>query len=309
MKNKKKIWSRICIGLLVVIVLIIGGIAWTIHSNLSKVEKVEIDKENLSINKEDLAKYENSEEIINIALFGVDTVEGESGRTDSIMILTLDTVHKKIKLTSIMRDSYVNIEGYGMDKINHAYAYGKAQLSLKTINQNYGLDVDKYALVNFNSLSKIVDILGGVELEITDEEVAHINGIDSAGVYTLNGAQALAYSRIRYASGGDYVRTERQRNVINALFNKGITMPATSYLSILNEVLPYIQTNMSATEIISLATNTLGLITNPTIEQARLPLDGYSEGSTINGIYYLTFDREYTKEKFMNYIFNDISME
>ena len=320
----KKIWRKAIIGLIAILILIVGGIAWTINSTLNKLDKEDIDESKLLINQEELNNYENSEEIINIALFGVDSEDGSSGRTDSIMILTLDTVHKKIKVTSIMRDSYVNIDNYGMDKINHAYAYGKAELAISTINQNFGMDIQDYALVNFTSLPAIVNALGGIDLEIAEDEVQYMNEyidninylegtssphITTAGVHHLDGVQSLAYARVRYTDGGDYMRTERHRIILNALFEKIKKIPATEYLSTLNTLLPYIKTSLSSSEILSLTTNILNIISNPELQMSRLPLDGHCEGIMLNGVYYLSFDREYTKQKFMDYIFNDIDME
>ena len=226
--------------------------------------------------------------IKNIALFGLDSTDGETGRSDAIMIATVDPIHNKVKLTSIMRDSYVYIDGYGNDKINHAYAYGGPELSIKTINENFGLNIEDFVSVNFSSLPVIINILGGVDIEITEEELQYINdyindinnrdgtaspNITYAGVQHLDGTQALAYSRIRYTSGGDYKRTERQRTVLEALFNKLTSASVSSYNSLLNKVLPYVQTNLNTGDILSLGTNVLGIGNN--LEQDRFPRDGY----------------------------------
>lgn len=305
-KTKKRIWLRALITILVLVVFI-GSMGFAyIHNKVNKMEKVEVNKEDLGIDKEEINEtYAKAESIKNIALFGVDAPEGENGRSDSIMIATIDPVHKKLKLTSIMRDSYVNIPGRGLDKINHAYAFGGPQLAIKTINENFGLNITDFMTVNFSSLPIIIDSLGGVEINITEEEVSHIPGIDYAGTYNLTGEQALAYSRIRYAEGGDYKRTERQRTVLDGLFKKAMSMPVTSYAGILNDVLPYIQTNMSSTTILSLGTKVFSSYDGE-LQQQRFPLDGYCEGEMIDGIYYLTFDAETTKTQFRDYIFEDV---
>lgn len=303
-KKKKRIWPKVLISILVVIAIIFSGGYFYIHNKLSKMNKVEIDKADLGISQDISTNYNNTDKIKNIALFGVDAPDGESGRSDSIMIATIDPVHKKLKLTSIMRDSYVNIPDRGLDKINHAYAFGGPQLAIKTINENFGLNIEDYMTVNFSSLPIIIDALGGVDITITDEEVSHIPGISSAGTYTLTGDQALAYSRIRYAEGGDYKRTERQRTVLEGLFAKALSMPASSYVSILDTVLPYVQTNMSSSTILSIGTKALTSFEGQ-LEQQRFPLDGYCEGEMIDGVYYLTFDAETTKQQFMDYIFKD----
>lgn len=220
------------------------------------------------------------------------------------MILTLDSVHNKIKLTSIMRDSYVNIDGYGMDKINHAYAFGGTELALKTLNENFNLNISEVMVVNFSSLVNIIDKIGGVNINITEEEVPHISEISSTGEQLLNGSQALAYSRIRYATGGDYKRTERQRTVINAIFNKLKNTPLTQYPQLVNEFLPYIQTNISKSALLGLGTEFSGLAMKG-LEQDRFPRDEQGEGQMMNGTYYLTFDIENVKASMKDYIFND----
>lgn len=295
--------GSLIVGSILICILLIG--AFTIYRTLGKMKQVSVDTSDLSINYEEIQEFENHEEIINIALFGIDSEDGVAGRSDAIMVATIDPIHNKLKLTSIMRDSYVNIPDRGMDKINHAYAFGGPQLAIKTINENFGLDITDYMSVNFTSLPVIIDILGGVEINITDEEVPHIPGVASAGTYTLNGDQALSYSRIRYASGGDYVRTERQRTVLNALFNKASTLSVTALPGLLNEVLPHVQTSMNTSDILALGTKALGAISNG-LAQDRFPRDGYCEGTMIDGIYYLAFDQATAKEQMMNYIFDDV---
>lgn len=318
-KKKKSIGFKILITILCILIAFIVISVGYILGVINKVDNVDIDKDNLGIVEDEIKNYDNVSKIKNIALFGIDAVDGEAGRSDSIMIATIDQAHNKIKLTSIMRDSYVNIDGYGMDKINHAYAYGGPELAIKTLNQNFGLNIENFASVNFSSLPKVIDILGGIELDITSEELPYINNyisdidnkdgtkttpITSAGIQHVNGAQALSYARIRYTSGGDYERTQRHRTVLSAVFNKLYSAPISSYNSLLNEILPYVQTNLTATEILSLGTNVLSVSSQ--LEQDRFPRDGYSEGAMIDGVYYLTFDIETTKNQLKDYIFNDI---
>ncbi|MBS5885598.1 MAG: LCP family protein [Clostridium sp.] len=318
-KKKKSLGFKIFIGFLcfILTIAIVGGGYFI--GLLNKMDNVELNKDNLGIVEDEFKEYDNVNKIKNIALFGVDATDGESGRSDSIIIATVDPVHNKIKLTSIMRDSYVSIDGHGDDKINHAYAYGGPELAIKTINENFGMNIEDFVSVNFSSLPIIINILGGVDLEITQDELEYINSyindinakdgtnsphITFAGVQHLDGTQALAYSRIRYTDGGDYKRTERQRTVLAALFSKLTSASMGSYNSLLNEVLPYVQTNLTSTEILSLGTKVLGIGNN--LEQDRFPRDGYGEGAMINGVYYLTFDRETIKSQMRDYIFNDV---
>lgn len=318
-KKKKSLGFKIFISFLCILLAIVAVGGGYVIGLINKMDNVELNKDNLGIVEEDLKEYDNVNKIKNIALFGLDSTDGETGRSDAIMIATVDPVHNKVKLTSIMRDSYVYIDGYGNDKINHAYAYGGPELSIKTINENFGLNIEEFVSVNFSSLPVIINILGGVDIEITEEELQYINdyindinnrdgtaspNITYAGVQHLDGTQALAYSRIRYTSGGDYKRTERQRTVLEALFNKLTSASVSSYNSLLNKVLPYVQTNLNTGDILSLGTNVLGIGNN--LEQDRFPRDGYCEGAMIDGVYYLTFDIETAKQQMRDYIFNDI---
>lgn len=318
-KKKKSLGFKIFIGFLCVIlaIAVVGG--GYVIGLLNKMDNIKLNKDNLGIVEDEFKEYENVNKIKNIALFGIDATDGETGRSDSIMIATLDPVHNKLKITSIMRDSYVYIDGHGQDKINHAYAFGGPELAIKTLNENFGLNIEDFVSVNFSSLPTIINILGGIDIEITQEELEYINSyiddinakdgtysphISYAGVQHLDGTQALAYSRIRYTSGGDYERTQRHRTVLNALFNKLTSTSVTSYNSLLNEVLPYVQTNLNAGDILSLGTKVLGIGNN--LEQDRFPRDGYGEGTMIDGVYYLTFDKEATVKQMRDYIFNDV---
>jgi polyisoprenyl-teichoic acid--peptidoglycan teichoic acid transferase len=301
-KNKKVVlWT---LGVVLFLLLgLIGGGYWYANNMLNKVEKVEINtnSEELGIKPE---VEERSKEIRNIALFGIDAPEGDVGRSDSIMILTLDSVHNKLKLTSIMRDSYVNIPGRGLDKINHAYAFGGPELAVRTLNENFDLNIKEFMAVDFTSLPTIIDKLGGVTINIIPEEISHIPGITSAGNQVLNGKQALAYSRIRYASGGDYKRTERQRTVVDAIFNKVKDTTLTEYPALVSEFLPFVKTNMSPNEILTLGKDFSGLISSG-LAQERFPRDNQGEGQMIDGVYYLTFDRDLVRSSVHNYIFED----
>ena len=302
MTNGKKITIWILGVILVVILGAVGGVYFYGNYLFNKLEKVEIDKDNIGITEEveeKLSQYSDS--IINIALFGVDAVDGE------------------VKLTSIMRDSYVAIDGHGNDKLNHAYAFGGPQLAIKTLNENFDLNIEDFASVNFETLPKIIDKIGGIELDIDEEELEYVNGyiahlnningtsepaIESTGVQHVSGTQALAYCRIRYTSGGDYKRTERHREVLTEIFKKIETMPVTSYPSLLLDILPMVNTSLTYNEILDLGTEVLK-VGNSSMELERFPLDDYCEGKMIGGIYYLTFDKATTVDQLHSYIFED----
>lgn len=304
-KNKHKYLKYIILSIVLVLLLALGGVYFYINSKFSKVQKVEVNKNNLSIDK---TQVEEEKHIKNIALFGIDAPKGKAGRSDAIMILTLDEEHKVMKLTSIMRDSYVDIPGHGDDKINHAYAFGGPELAMKTLNENFKVNVEDFMAVNFTSLPEIIDKLGGVKINIIPEEIHHIPGITSPGEQVLNGEQALAYSRIRYATGGDYKRTERQRVVLEALFEKLKSTPTKEYPSLIDDFLPYIETNMSSIDMIKLATDAAPLVKG-NLETARFPLDGYCDGKMINGVWYLVYDRQATLNQIQEYIYDNKSLD
>lgn len=303
-RKKKPLAFKIIMSLLVILLVLITIGLSSVYSMLGKIDTVKIHSENLGINHDEISTYQNIENIKNIALFGIDSTNDSTGRSDAILILTIDNNNNKLKLTSIMRDSYVNIPNHGMDKLNHAYAFGGAELAIQTLNNNFGLNIEDFVSVNFSSLPQIINLLGGVQINITEEEVNHIPTINAPGLYNLTGEEALYYSMIRYASGGDYVRTDRQRTVLNCLFSKLSQVPISSYPQILSEVLPYLKTSMSSTEILSLSSKATSVISNGLI-QSRFPKDDYSEGSMIDGIYYLTFNIQDTKKQIMDYIYND----
>ncbi|MGU9085317.1 LCP family protein [Clostridium perfringens] len=307
-KNSKIKNSKIKYIILLLILVILGLVGvgtYYINSKINKVQKVEINKENLSINEK---KVKEEKHIKNIALFGIDAPKGKAGRSDAIMILTLDEEHKVMKLTSIMRDSYVDIPGHGDDKITHAYAFGGPELAMKTLNENFNVNVEDFMAVNFTSLPEIIDKLGGVKINIIQEEIHHISGITSPGEQVLNGEQALAYSRIRYATGGDYKRTERQRVVLEAVFEKLKSTPTKEYTSLIDDFLPYIETNMSSMDMIKLATDAAPLVKG-NLETARFPLDGYCDGKMINGVWYLVYDRQATLNQIQEYIYDNKNLD
>lgn len=331
-KTKKKsrwkrlsTWKKVLIILIsLLLVLLVGGYTY-VYTTLNKVNNVELDTTDLDIHSNtDI----DTTDIKNIAIFGIDSSDGQIGRSDSIMILTIDEQHNKLKVSSIIRDSYVEIPGRsGKDKINHAYAFGSASgdanggptLAIKTLNKNFNLNIQDFVSVNFSSLPKLIDSVGGVQVNITREELKYINSyiaeintenktnspsISSTGTQQIDGTQALAYSRIRYTSGGDFERSQRQRTVLTALFNKFKGTSATSYPSLLSSLLPLVDTNLGPTDMLSLAMKVSSLPVSE-LTQDRFPRDGYGEGQMINGIYYYVFNTEETAKQITDFIFLD----
>ncbi len=306
-KNKKdrtsrQVFRKVFFISLIVFTIMGCGFLY-VYNMLDKMNTVDIPKTNEELGiKEEFDKNDN---IINIALFGVDKRGAGTGRSDSIMIATLDKEHGKIKLTSLLRDLYVEIPGRGMDKLNHAYAYGGPELTIKTINHNFNMNIRDFATVDFDSFEKIIDILGGIEIDIQPNEVRHVPG-SVAGKQVLDGKQALAYSRIRKV-GTDYARTERQRTVMEGLIRKGISAGITKYPGLLNAVLPYVDTSLTKAETLSLGTSALtsGI---KDIEQFRIPVDGHAKSQMINGVSYEVPDTLEDNVEFLHkFIYEDES--
>lgn len=263
------------------------GLALIYGSQLfEKVKNIDISKEDTELGiKEEVVETEISD-ISNILLFGIDKASdlGKS-RSDSIMIASLDKKHSKIKLTSIMRDTYVDIPGYGMDKINHAFAFGGEELAIQTVNQNFDMNIRDFATVDFEGLEEIIDSLGGIEIDVKENEVKYVAG-SIAGSQTLDGKQALDYSRIRKTGNGDFERTQRQRLVLEEILKKVLDTGIASYPKILNKTLPFVETSLSKNEMLKLGSFTMASDIKD-IEQFRIPVDGKAYDQIIDGIYYL----------------------
>ena len=233
--------------------------------------------------------HEDAKGITNFAIFGIDSAEGKNGRSDAIIILTIDSRNKKIKLSSVIRDSYVQINGHGMDKINHAYAFGGPELAIETLNRNFNLDIRHFVTVNFSSMPEVIDSLGGIYLDITDIEAAKIPGIESAGLHLLNGEQALTFSRLRKIDS-DLERSRRQRDVMESLIEKIFDESVFDYPQLAREIFPLIQTNIDKNTLI-LRGAAIVMRNIKTVEQKQFPETEYAKGQTIDGIYYYVFDR------------------
>lgn len=305
-----------------VIVVIVAASAIYVNGVLGKIKKVEIPKgnESLGISQEGQEKKTQEKEkykdkdVINIALFGRD---GSDERTDSIMVLTIDKVNKKVKVTSLLRDMYIDLPGQGKWILNHAFMKGGSELALKTINSNFGLDIQDYVAVNMDGFIKLVDLVGGVEVRVEAEEIPYINqeaekmakersygtlkNITNTGVQKLNGPQAMAYARIRKV-GRDFGRTERQREVLNYVFKELKGEGTLKALGAMTDMLSYVETSLSNKDMLSLGTTLIGFNTN-SIEQFRVPVDGSYKDEVIQGMFVMTIDEEINKDKLHEFIY------
>lgn len=270
-KKKMNIFLKILLILLIAVVIIVT-VAFTtgyiyLKNKLGKIDYVDLKSSEIAINHgvdESLATYRN------IALLGIDARSdtfGTGNRSDCIMILSLNEKTKDVKIASVYRDTYLDIDGHGLDKVTHAYSYGGPKLALNTLNKNLDLNITEFVAINFDTVRVVVNSIGGVEMPIDSQEVKYINGyinslnkqfgtssanITTPGTYKLDGVQALAYSRIRYTDGGDYKRTERMRDVFTAVFQKAKTMNVSELNNLANTILPHVSTNISENEIMGM---------------------------------------------------------
>jgi len=231
--------------------------------------------------------------VVNILLLGLDEHQDVNrGRSDAIMIATVDKSRGQLKLTSLMRDMYLPIPGQRDNRLNAAYAFGGTSLVMRTINENFGLDLKQYVVVDFLAFEKIIDIIGGIPIEISASEVRALSTsleIVEKGLQTLNGRQALAYARLRSVGRDDFDRVDRQQKVIAKLFEKVSTMNFLRFPGILSTILPYVRTNISTLEILSIGTTVLGF-EDRKINRFRLPFEGTYNPATIREMMVLVPD-------------------
>ena len=309
--------KKIIISILSVILILISIGAGYIYSLSSKVNRVDVDRQDVLDTGKELPK--EASDVITIALFGSDFSElYEVSAADATMILSIDTKNNNIKLGSLMRDIYLDLPEGGKMNLNYTILDGGPSSIIKTINYNFNLNIDKFVQVDLRRLPKIIDSLGGVEMEITEDELKYINGyidnidknngtktehIYSAGKQLLNGTQASAYCRIRYTAGRDFKRTERQRDVLEALFLKFKDISVTEVPGLINEILPLVTTNLTNGEIISIATKALGMGLN-NIEQGRFPSDSNIINAEITDMYHINIDIEGTTKELHKFIYS-----
>ena len=318
-KKKTAKWKIVLIAL--VITFLLAAIAAVgafilIYSNVSRT------------NYEPIAQSERSADVLaeqkgvkNILLLGTDErVSGETSRSDAIIVLSINENRKKIVMTSILRDSYVEIPGYGKNRINHAYQMGEAALMIQTIENNFKIPIDSYAKVDFFSFMGIIDKLGGVPITVTQEELGYLNGyiaeintlqglpvndgqLAQAGSYQLNGKQALAYSRIRYI-GTDFARTERQRTVLDGLFQQLKTASPKELYEVVATILPDITTNIGNMDLTKMIAKSVFYMKYDII-QNRIPMDGTWNDLVVGGQEVLEIDFEANREGLKSMIYGE----
>ena len=285
-----KINKKVIVILLLIIFIPAGILTFMIKENHKK-EQIEKKEK-----KQEALKNEKS---MNVALFGLDRrSKEEKSRADSIMVANINFETKTINLVSILRDTLVDIKGHGKDKLNHSYAYGGPELSMETINSNFDLDINKYVSVDFFSLAKVIDIIGGVDIDLKDYEANQINQnlneinnieklpaetdyTQGSGLKTLNGRQAVAYCRIRKVGNGDYERTQRQRNVLKAILVKYEKLDSGKRFEVSMEMMSQVTTNIPINDIKELQSKILN-DKDFTINQHMIPFEGSFETKIID---------------------------
>ena len=274
-----------------------------------------------SFSERDIKEYKMIENILLIGLDG--TNDKFPKRSDTMIILTIDKLNKSLKLTSLARDTLVKIPGRGEEKLTHAYAYGQEELLMQTINENFDLDIKDYAVVNFKSFIDIVDIIGGVDINVNEKEIHHLNEvikecygvnhedtknieyITSSGNHNLNGYQALAYARIRKLDT-IYKRDERQRLILTNIAHKLSDVSISKYPQIAKSILRHIKVNIAFNKIIDLAFIAHELASYD-ISQLEFPISEYREEGRFGekGTYVVKWDKNKNIELLHQFIYGN----
>lgn len=282
---------------------IYGSIAWKYYQDVVSIvpeDQVDPTAKSVKIAQED----PKDEDVFNVLLVGTDSRDPNSdmGRSDSMMLVSFNKSKNKSTVVSFLRDSLVDIDGYGKSRLGHTYAYGGIGLTINTINKTYDLDIQNYITIDFENLVSIIDEIGGVKVFITEEEAEYYrqNGMPDiqSGDMTLTGSQALAHARNR-TLGSDFERTRRQRSVMYGIYRQIMAeKDASAILPLINYCMNHVKTNMSVTEIYDLAKQVLA-IDNLRMQQASMPTEGAYQPVTYEGMDVLEIDIEANK-KYLN---------
>lgn len=321
-KKKRKLTTQgkiiILCGVLL-LALVATGVA--LYNYLfGSMNRTNISKDHSELNIDDsfFNKYKDSD-IANIAVFG-DANKDNTHLSDTIMIVSLDMKNKNIKITSIARDTLVPIDGYGKtNKINAAYNKGGALLAIKTINQNFKMNIEDYVTINMTNLSKVIDKAGGVTVTINEAERVMANGImdeltpksakiQKSGAVNLTGDQAVAYSRIRKIDS-DYARMQRQRNVLQSLFSKALKLNPIDLANTIHEFMPMVETSLSNQQILYFAQ----ILANKHAELIEMSFPNkttkLNPNYKINGIDYVIYDLPTASQQLHDFIYNNVKLE
>ena len=295
------------LGCMLAAVLITAGLGYAASGVLyNKMNYEEVETLKKEPFKEDGVK--------NILLIGNDSRSaGEDGRSDAMILISISNKTKTIHMTSLLRDIYVEIPGHSGNRLNAAYSYGGPELLLNTIEANFDIEVNRYVLVNFQAFANVVDAVGGIEIDVTQEEVEYINGylveynqlenrpegtdyLDTSlsGKIHLNGPQALAFCRNRYI-GTDFARTERQRKVLTAIFEKAPSALLGNANELMDSMLSNVTTNLTKSELNGLLVQA-AVMSGYDLVQTSIPLEGTYSNATIREMAVLEVDFDANNE-------------
>lgn len=307
-KLKKPKPAKIILGIILALILIIVAALLIIMNRVNYNDKVE----NTYISESELV---SSGSVKNILLLGVDARVGQNAeetRSDTMMLVSFDTKHHSVKLTSFLRDTWLYIPTLGYNqRLNAACSSGGYQGVVDAIEYNYKIDIDGYAVVNFEMFKVLVDSLGGVEVDVTEAEAKEVTNhpgvygdvVLESGKYKLSGEQALAYCRIRKIDT-DFVRTERQRTVMSSILSSAKHSGMFKLLNMAFKSAPYIETDLTKTEIMGLAAKAAFCITGD-IQQEKVPFEGTWEYASIQGNSVISIDLDTNRQKIEEYIYNN----
>lgn len=297
--TRMKLWQRILLIVGIVVLLVFFIAVAYVYTKWSKIDTRDIKAEDIVINEEVKLNKELDlgDGYKNVALFGVDSRDGSLGkgnRTDCIIVASLNNETKEIKMVSVYRDTLLNLSEGTYQKCNGAYSYGGPVMAINMLNMNLDLDIEDYVTVDFGAIADAIDLLGGVDIEVTEEEVPYINSyiwetaasagkeetlVQTSGLQTLNGVQATTYARIRSTAGGDFTRTERQRLVIEKMFEKAKTADLGTINEIIDKVFPQVSTSFTLQEILMYAS---AYSEYTLAENMGFPVDKYTD--TVSGL-------------------------
>ena len=298
--KKRKIIGIVILAVILLIVGVYGSIIWKFYKDTVDIvpaDEVDPKAKSVKIAEAD----QKDDEVYNVLLVGTDSRDPNSdlGRSDSMMLVSFNKKENKSTVVSFLRDSLVDIDGYGKSRLGHTYAYGGVGLTINTINKTYDLDIQNYITINFENLVGIIDEIGGVKVYISEEEAEYYrqNGMPDiqSGDVILTGSQALAHARNR-TLGSDFERTRRQRSVMYGIYRKVMEdKDPSSILSLINYCMNQVETNMSVTEIYDMAKDVLA-VDNLKMQQASLPQDGTYTDITYEGMAVLEIDFDANKK-------------
>lgn len=305
-KKRKHPFIKGFFGCVAVVGFLALALSFTAASYLhSKMEYDVVDVGSREPFKEDGVK--------NILLIGNDSrSNSEDGRSDAMILISISSKTNTIHMTSLLRDIYVDIPGHEGNRLNAAYSYGGPELLMETLEENFDISVNRYMLVNFQAFAAVVDAVGGVDIEVTNDEVQYINGYlveynqlegraegtdyldpSLSGKIHLNGPQALAFCRNRFI-GSDFARTERQRKVLSAIFEKAPFAVVTNGGKLVDGLMSNIKTNLKKSELSGLMIQTPNMLAYDMV-QASIPLEGSYSNASIRGMSVLEVDFEANK--------------